>query len=119
MSIDYYNKYLKYKTKYIALKKHTMVGGYSQPEKKIILFTSKNCGWCTQFAPVWKDLLKDEELNSKYQLIAYESTDKDHQKFFKEYNINGYPTIINEKNEEYSGERDFNSIKKKYLSELK
>ena len=118
MSINYNSKYLKYKLKYIALRNTTMFGGANQSKEKLILFTSVNCGWCNQFAPTWKQLLNDEELKSKYELITYESTNEKDKKYFEKYQVQGYPTIIHEndeKREEYNGDRSVDAIKKTYL----
>jgi thiol-disulfide isomerase/thioredoxin len=121
MSQDY--KYIKYKSKYLKLSRmsnnNLMFGGYNENDKNdknkkptIKLFKSENCGWCAKFEPTWEELSKN--LNSKYNFISYEYTNKNDKKHFEENNVKGFPTILlDDKGTpvEYDGDRDFNTIK--------
>ena len=113
---DYKLKYLKYKNKYNKLKllenklenKIIMSGGANNSSSDLdglYLFKADWCGHCIAFKPVWENLKSN--LKSKIKMITYDS--KEHAKEIKDFNINGYPTIIlmNNKNAiEYSGPRN-------------
>ena len=106
------NKYLKYKTKYLKLKKdnsvYVMKGGNSNSEKTVYLFKANWCGHCKAFLPVWEKLQNNVE-NIKF--VTFDS-EKDKDKM-REYGISGFPTIIlknNNKAIEYVGVRDYDSV---------
>jgi thioredoxin-related protein len=112
---DYTNKYLKYKNKYLNLKQNNiMIGGNKKnknDKENVLLFKSENCGWCTKFETDWNRL--KEGLNSKYNFISYEFTDKNHKEQFEKYNIKGFPTLLINDNGtyvEYNGERDYKTL---------
>jgi thiol-disulfide isomerase/thioredoxin len=112
----YYQKYIKYKTKYFNLKtsKNTQLGGknsnINNTQQEIFLFKAKWCGHCTGFAPTWDKISKD--LNSKYSFITMDAEeDKDK---ISAWNIRGYPTIIKRSGKnatEYVGSRDEQSVR--------
>jgi len=104
-----YDKYLKYKQKYLNLKKlenKLMKGGSNKPE--LYLFKADWCGHCNRFKPTWNDL------KSNYNKIKYNEFDADENKdIMKKFNIKGFPTIMlkhDNKMIEYNGDRDINSI---------
>ena len=111
---DYTKKYLKYKEKYLKLKKmeedtdkKTMVGG---SKKTLALFKAEWCGHCKAFKNTW-DNLKDN-LESEVKFVTYDS--EVNKEEIKKFQIKGYPTLIllsNNKAIEYVGPRDQNSIK--------
>jgi thiol-disulfide isomerase/thioredoxin len=110
--MDYNEKYLKYKNKYLELKKiinsNNMIGG-SSSDTTMYLFKADWCGHCKNLAPVW-DQLQKEVTNIKF--VTYDSQ-KDKNSIEK-YNISGFPTIILKKNDkayDYGGARDLNSLK--------
>lgn len=105
--MDYDKKYLKYKEKYIALKELYMKGGNDE-NPKLIAFTAKWCGHCTNFMPLYNKMKKYH--SKKIDFINYDSEDKDKM---KKYNITGYPTLyLEHKNKlvEYSGNRSEKDI---------
>ena len=109
MDNEKYLKYLKYKAKYMNLKQKVQTGG-SMNKNDIMLFKMNNCGYCTQFMPVWQHLIK--EFSNKYNFITYDST-KDINKV-NEYNVNGFPTLIKKNGNtltQYDGDRDYESVK--------
>ena len=92
---DYYNKYLRYKLKYINLKKSitNMKGGglLDNKENNIILFKAEWCTHCKNFKPIWAEL--EQQFKSKN--LRFKVYDSDQNKLENmAYNINSYPTII-------------------------
>ena len=80
--MDYTQKYLKYKAKYLSLKnKKSMNGGGNKIS--VILFKADWCGHCTKFKPIWEAVSK--KYNSTYDFIIYDA-DSNTEKF-KEYNV--------------------------------
>jgi thiol-disulfide isomerase/thioredoxin len=115
--MNYNNKYLKYKAKYLKLKsmidnnqnKITMLGGGTN-KKTIYLFKAEWCPHCVNFKPTWNKL--QEELGDKLNFVTYDS--KENAKEISEYKINGFPTIIlkvDNKAIEYLGPRDESSLR--------
>lgn len=113
MSINYTEKYLKYKTKYLNLKSRSTIkqtGGGPKPE--IYLFKATWCGHCKQFAPIWDALQNDTDLKSKYVFKTIDS-DADKQTI-KDWKIEGFPTIIKKDGNnaiEYVGDRTADAVK--------
>lgn len=106
----YQDKYLKYKSKYIKLKKKlnfNMSGGGNN--KTLILIKAEWCGHCQRFKSVW------DELPKHLPNIVFKILDSDENKTeIDKYNIKGYPTLIlkiNDKNIVYEGERTIEKIK--------
>jgi thiol-disulfide isomerase/thioredoxin len=102
---SYKNKYLKYKTKYLELKK--LKGGNNNNNNNkitITLFKADWCGHCQAFKRTWENMNK--KYNNKYNFIIMDS--EKNKKEIKENNIKGFPTIVISNNEtkvEYT-ERD-------------
>jgi thiol-disulfide isomerase/thioredoxin len=100
----YQTKYLKYKQKYLDLKKlekQLMKGG--DDKDKLVLYKAEWCGHCQRFKPAWEQL-KNQNINVSF--VEYDA-DKD-RTVIKKNNIHGYPTIHYKKGEtvyEYNGER--------------
>jgi thiol-disulfide isomerase/thioredoxin len=117
MESNYKYEYIKYKTKYLNLKKQLninndeMTGGNNKVNNKvdIILFKAEWCGHCVKLKPTWEKI--KEEFSNKFNFITYDA-DKD-TKLFEEYEVNAFPTIIikdgNHK-KEYDGPRDMKSL---------
>jgi thioredoxin 1 len=115
--MNYNDKYLKYKAKYLKLKSMLdsnsngiMLGGGSKTTKKIYLFKAEWCPHCKMFMPTWEDLKK--ELGNKIEFITMDSELNANE--IKSFKIQGYPTIIlmvGDKAIEYVGPRDASSLK--------
>lgn len=102
--MDYKLKYEKYKYKYLMLK-NTQSGGSNIP--KLYLYKASWCGHCQNFEPTWKQLIENPEYKGKINFITMDS--ELNKKEIKEKNIEGFPTIILEKNNkeiEYNGSRE-------------
>ena len=112
--MDSYNdKYLKYKAKYLNLKKTMSLINLSQAggadKTEIYLFKAEWCGHCKGFKPVWEKI--KEEYKDKYTFITLDS-EKDKAKI-DQWGVGGFPTIIKKTNnsaEEYVGPRDEGSV---------
>ena len=104
--MSYYEKYLKYKTKYLNLKaKHEMRGGN---DKTLILFKADWCGHCNKFKPVWEKLQQTE----KIKFVTYDADQ--HKNEVKSFQVQGFPTLLLKRGNEaieYTGGRDLNSLK--------
>ena len=112
--MDYHSKYLKYKKKYIELKKKSVLQGGGKTE--LILFKAEWCGHCTRFLPVWNKM--EKKYKSKYSFTKYDS-DKD-SKTLESWGINSFPTIIIKKDNiasQYHGSRQESDIIK-YVNEV-
>jgi thiol-disulfide isomerase/thioredoxin len=108
----YYQKYQKYKIKYLNAKKINQTGGSSNKAIDLYFFKADWCGHCKNFMPVWNDLIKDEKLTDKINFIQFDS--EKNQDEIKEWKIEGFPTIIlkqGDKAIEYNGPRKLNNIK--------
>mgnify|MGYP006097798719 CR=1 FL=1 len=109
--MDYFQKYQKYKSKYLnLLSSNNQVGG--KAPKDLYLFKAEWCGHCKSFKNDWDTLQNDSELKGKINFITMDS-DKNATNI-KEWNIEGYPTIIlksGNKATEYNGPRNINAIK--------
>jgi len=107
----YYQKYQKYKIKYLNAKKVNQTGG-SKKDIDLYFFKADWCGHCKSFAPVWDELLKDKTLTNKIEFIKLDSDEN--KKEMAEWKIEGYPTIILKKGDqaiEYNEPRNLNNIK--------
>ena len=91
--MEYYNKYIKYKTKYIHSKKFTQNGGANNTQ--ILLFKADWCGHCQKFLPIWNNIQKN---NPHILFNTYDNQNPLHKQFFSKYNVKGFPTIIKLKN---------------------
>ncbi len=116
--IDYYKKYLKYKEKYLELKKtaekldvlrnNKMIGG-GQEKLDLFLFKAEWCGHCKAFKPVWEEL--QQKFRTKYNFYTYDNEENKNE--MKQWEIRGFPTIIGKRGDtatEYRGPRDFESL---------
>jgi len=111
----YYQKYLKYKTKYYNLKsfsKNNQSGGKNSNDKQneVFLFKADWCGHCKGFKSTWDKL--SNELGSKYSFITLDA-DADKDKI-NNWQIQGFPTIIKKVGNnatEYVGSRDEQSVR--------
>jgi len=105
--MNYQEKYLVYKNKYLKLKNTVQKGGNDKID--LILFKTNWCGHCKNFSPVWNNLQKMYE--SKYNFITYDGDEN--KKELKSYNVQGFPTLYIKKNnelEEYMGPRDIDTM---------
>lgn len=111
---NYYDKYLKYKSKYMSLKdKLNQTGGGKKT--KVMLFKAEWCGHCKSFKPIWDIVTKQYD---NLDFVVYDS-DKNVDDITK-YNVSGFPTIIVEKDGntfEYNEERNADSFNN-FLKEL-
>jgi protein disulfide-isomerase len=113
-------KYLKYKNKYLELKKknnqHGGSDSYFFNEKNIneknpdmYLFKADWCGHCKNFKETWNVL--SNKFKNKVNFIIYDS--KINEKEVKEWRVNGYPSIIFRKGTqaiEYNNNRDIDTL---------
>ena len=109
-NLSYYDKYMKYKNKYLNLKSKNMVGGSSKNE--IILVKASWCGHCKNFLPTWNTLKMDENLKQKYIFTTLD--EKEDAEKIKQYDVKGYPTILIKKDDiitNYEGSREFIHMK--------
>ena len=103
--MSYYSKYLKYKKKYLNLKKQlepTILSGGSKTD--IMLFKAEWCGHCQRFSTVWKEM--KNKYNKKYNFISYDS--EKHKSELENWGVKAFPTIIIKKGDlasEYFGDR--------------
>ena len=100
-----YSKYLKEGFEL----KPTELEDEIQSGKKLVLFYADWCGHCKKIKPVWDETAEEINKDDKKMIKVNcgEGTNEE-KKIMKEYNIDGYPTIIlfnNGKPEPYSGER--------------
>lgn len=75
-------------------------------EIKVILYWAEWCHFCTEFKPIWEQLIKEVEKNEKLsKFVKFEDYEETANKeFIEEKGIRGFPTIhINE--EPYNGQR--------------
>jgi thiol-disulfide isomerase/thioredoxin len=115
---DYDAKYLKYKTKYLNLKKLAdmkMQKGGQNPEHTISLYKAQWCGFCTQFEPVWNKL-QQNNTNKKVKFETYEYTNDNHKSAFEQKQIQGFPTLL-VNNKAYQGERTYEELQN-YINNL-
>lgn len=118
--MNYHEKYLKYKAKYLKLKSQEKQlnniiiqnGGSNNKEQgsTLYLFKAEWCPHCVRFKNAWNDLKKN--FGDKVNFVTFDS-DKDSDKI-KKYNIEGFPTLILETNNkaiEYVGPTNFESVK--------
>lgn len=112
---EYYSKYLKYKKKYLELKKtidnKNMTGGAknSKTEKtektEVILFKASWCGHCQMFLPTWEKM--SEKYKSKYNFMTFDSDINENET--NNWGVRSFPTIFIKKGDvaaEYHGSRD-------------
>jgi thioredoxin 1 len=110
--MDYNKKYLKYKMKYLELKKKEnmlQLGGGDQNKPTVYLFKADWCPHCKSFAPVWDQI--ENELKGKANFVKYDA-DKN-AKEVKNYGVDGFPTIImtaGGKAVEFAGERSKENV---------
>jgi thioredoxin-like negative regulator of GroEL len=111
--MNWENKYLKYKAKYLALKNQPaiMTGGSSSGSlPTVILAKAEWCGHCTRFKPVWNALKK--KYNGKLKFVTYDS--EADANMITKYNIQGFPTIMfqngNGDPQEYQGSREESAL---------
>ena len=118
--MNYQEKYLKYKAKYLKLKSQEkslnnnliMTGGGNNKQNTptLFLFKAEWCPHCKVFKNTWDDLKKN--MQSKVNFVMFDSEQNSAQ--IKEFNIEGFPTLIlktGTKAIEYVGPRDFQSVK--------
>jgi protein disulfide-isomerase A6 len=135
--MTYYDKYLKYKEKYLQARNEyeslikckscskescnctkqsennyineVQTGGNNKPE--LILFKAEWCGHCKNFKSVWDEI--QNNFNNQVNIKTYDADTTSHKNYFNKYNVQGFPTLIlvhNNKIVEYSGSRDINSV---------
>ena len=112
--VDYTEKYLKYKTKYLELKKkidqEKQFGGNNKPE--LILVKAEWCGHCKNFKDTWANLQKTPELLKKVNFTTLDADVNSNE--IKQLQVSGYPTILIKKGDqytEYTESRKFENIK--------
>jgi thiol-disulfide isomerase/thioredoxin len=86
---DCYTKYLKYKLKYISLKKNMMIGGGDKID--IMLFKAEWCGYCKSFKPIWNTLKEMPQFTNKLNFIIYDYDENKSE--IEKFNVKSYPTL--------------------------
>jgi thiol-disulfide isomerase/thioredoxin len=107
---DFKSKYLKYKVKYMELKKTQYIMKGGSDINTLYLFKAEWCPHCINFRETWDTIQKD--MKGQVNFIAYDA-DKD-KSIMKKYNVEGFPTLMlktKDKVIEYVGERNINGIK--------
>ncbi len=111
MEEDYTQKYLKYKNKYLELKKKldkkAMSGGGGKVD--IMLFKADWCGHCKNFKPTWDAV--SSAYKNKYNFITYDA-DKQRE-VFEKYKVDGFPTVLVKQGDNiipFDGERSFEDL---------
>ena len=123
--MTFYDKYMKYKNKYLEAQKEynklttncnscnnklcncNKQSGGAKPNE-LFLFKANWCGHCKNFMSTWDKI--NNEFKNKITIKTFDADTKIDQKHFDKYQIQGFPTLIFN-NMEYNGSRDFNSIK--------
>lgn len=120
---NHYDKYLKYKKKYLSLKRNKVQDGgsdetyYGEDNNKkidetkptIYLFKASWCGHCKNFRETWNALANKYEKQMNFILYDSDKNKKD----LREWKVSSFPTIILRKNKnatEYQGDRDINNL---------
>ena len=85
--MDYKQKYIKYKQKYINLQ--NQIGGGNHVTT-LNLFKADWCHHCNAFKDTWKALQNNKEFNIKYKMYDADENKKEIAK----WQIQGYPTLI-------------------------
>lgn len=112
--MDYFQKYKKYKAKYLNLLGQNMSGGGDKTKPTIYLFKMTGCYYCQQFEPIWEKLQENSKINDQINFETYDVKVPEGNDFISQFEtkykkIQGYPTIILEigdKKEEYKNKRD-------------
>ena len=110
---------------YYDLSLNNNVQKNNKPNIKIYLFYAEWCGYCKQFAPIWK-IFKEKIIANKSNYNAdIEIIDVEESKcndLCTKYNINGFPTVIFHIDDNiinYTGGRNVESLElflNKYIS---
>ncbi len=87
----------------------------SKNKIKICLYFAEWCGHCKNFKPTWNLLKNKYKKNKNFEFIDYDCTNSNVGDPKDKDIIEGFPTIIIEKNglrKKYNGERNINAIEK-------
>jgi thiol-disulfide isomerase/thioredoxin len=109
---DYNKKYLKYKDKYLKLKKleqNIIMKGGAPVNKTLTLFKAEWCGHCKSFKKTWNELKNENKNNINF--VTYDSELNKNE--ISKYKIEGFPTLVlltNDKAIEYVGPRNKEAI---------
>lgn len=101
-------KYLKYKNKYINLKKLKMNLDKDTEKPELILFKAEWCGHCRSFKQTW-NALENHLTNVNFRTI---DADKDEDEL-KKFNVEGFPTLMLKNKKgiiEFNGDRSVDNI---------
>jgi thiol-disulfide isomerase/thioredoxin len=88
---------------------HGIEDDMTNAKPTIYLFKASWCGHCKNFRSVWNSIAKNFSENVNF--ITYDSDIN--KQSIKEWKITGFPTIITRTNtsaQEYTGDRDLNSL---------
>uniref|UniRef100_A0A6C0DAE1 Thioredoxin domain-containing protein n=1 Tax=viral metagenome TaxID=1070528 RepID=A0A6C0DAE1_9ZZZZ len=105
--MDSFQKYLKYKEKYLNLKNSLSLqngGGTNKPE--LYLFKAEWCGHCKAFKQDWDQLKNHQDVKNKINFVTMDA-DKN-KKEITDWKIEGFPTLILKNGDtatEYNGKR--------------
>jgi thioredoxin-like negative regulator of GroEL len=112
--MDFKQKYLKYKQKYLNLQMelYTQGGGSTQSSQITLnLFKADWCDHCNTFKPTWEALQKNKQFNIKYKTFDAD----EHKSEIANWKIEGFPTLIlqtGNKSVEFVGQKTMESISK-------
>lgn len=110
-NLNYKNKYLKYKLKYLSLKRlsNNQKGG-SNEKPQLMLFKAEWCGHCRNFKSSW------EALKQHVPEVDFVTFDADSNELeMQQYGVQAFPTLMLKKNNEileFNQERSIDNIVK-------
>ena len=92
-------------------------------DKVFTLFYANWCGHCKNMKPNWIKAANEVNVNGNKKMVMVDLGDKDNiaqEQLRKDYNIRGYPTIVDidggKQVGEYSGERSVDALKSHALN---
>ena len=109
---------------YMVFNRYYGSAEFFSDKPKFYFFNVEWCGHCKTTKPKWEELVKnvDGVVNGKpVELVSVNAEDEANAGLVKQYNVQGYPTLVLQKGEEkveYSGDRsteDMHNFLKKNL----
>jgi protein disulfide-isomerase-like protein len=106
---------------YILQNNEDVQNDEQKDKNNIILFYTEWCGHSRNFMPIWDELVEElNKINFNIKCVKIDC-DKDKDKCIK-YKVNGFPTvklIVDNKEIEYTGKRNVESLKEFILKNCK
>lgn len=60
----------------------------------VAVFYADWCGYCKKFAPTFAKIIKKRQFKSNLAAAFINGADESNSKYMKEYNVQGFPTVI-------------------------